>query len=372
MTRLLYVVGDDRYVKTHRLPLMERAAAAGYDVHLACPPGPFLSSFSERGITLHPLHSFNRSGMNPANEWKTFVELYRLYGALKPHIVHHAALKPCLYGTFIARLKRVPLIINTFGGMGYIFTHNGIKTRLVRLFLIFLYRLLMKTRRVHVTVQNPDDYALSAAFARPENHHLIRGSGVDLTAFPQTPLPPVDDRGPIGVFAARFLRDKGIYELIDAIKVVKKKGIPGHFIFAGSVDPANPSSIPVEHIQEWVEQGLISCVGLVDDMAALYQSSHFAILPSYREGLPKTLLEAAATGRALITTDVPGCREMIDGNGILVPPRDFAPLATAIEFLLTHPASVKTFGDHSRKRAESLWDSHLIIDQNLNIYFSYA
>ncbi|MGC2854542.1 glycosyltransferase family 4 protein [Novispirillum sp. DQ9] len=358
---LLFVVTEDWAFWSHRLPMAEAAMAAGFSVAVACRVAAHRARIEARGIRVLPLRHLRRESLNPFHEARAVAELVALYRRERPALVHHVALKPVLYGALAARLAGVPAAVNALAGMGFVFTATSLKARLLRPGIVTAFRLLLNRPGDRVLVQNPDDHALfvERGLVPAGRVVLIPGSGVDTDAFVPT---PEQDGPPVALCVARLLWDKGIGELVAAARLLRDRGVPLRIQVAGDPDPANPRAIPAETLAEWSAEGVVEFLGRRDDIAALTARSHIAVLPSYREGMPKALLEGAAGGRPLVTTDVPGCRALVaDGvNGLLVPVRDPAALADTLARLALDPTLRRRLGAEARRQAEEIYSSRAI------------
>lgn len=365
--KLLFLVTEDWYFCSHRLPLARAAQQAGFDVAVACRVREHGQNIQAAGLRLHPL-ALKRNSRNPWQEIRAIAEIARLYHAEQPDIVHHVALKPVLYGSLAAWIANVPAVVNALAGMGYVFTSNKLSARLLRPMVTLAFRLLLKRGRI--ILQNPDDRAalLDAKVASAIQITLIRGSGVDTAQFPYTP--EQENPRPLVVLPARMLWDKGVGEFVTAAEILKQHGVAARFLLAGESDPDNPAAIPAAQLEAWRDSGIVEWPGRQDDMAGLFAQANLVCLPSYREGLPKALLEAAACGRAIVATDVPGCREIVRHrhNGLLVPPRDATALALALRQLLDNPAQRREFGQHGREMAEQEFSVEKITGETLALY----
>jgi glycosyltransferase involved in cell wall biosynthesis len=369
--KLVYLVTELGYFCSHRLHLALAAKAAGYDVTVVtnCDQRSNLSHYEDqlKEFTIYHL-PFHRSRLNPLAEIKTIWQLWKAYRHIRPNIVHQVALKPVLYGTFCALLLRIPRIVNALGGLGYLFTYRSIKSTVIKPLMAIAFKILLKNKRCVLILQNPDDIDIMSRLIGDSRIKLIRGSGVDLQDFypADEPLSP-----PIKVLmVSRLLWSKGVGEVIEAASLLKKEDPSIEIQIAGDPDPKNPASISEQILAAWKHEKLVTWLGARKDVAALYRQAHIAILPSYREGLPKSLLEAAACGKPIITTDVPGCREVVDQgeNGLLVPERDGAALAKAIKTLADYPDLRIRMGKLSRRKAEKEFDEKKIIEQTLQAY----
>ncbi|MBN9412541.1 MAG: glycosyltransferase family 4 protein [Candidatus Paracaedimonas acanthamoebae] len=371
--RLLYFVSEDWYFCTHRLPLAKAALAAGYEVFLITCVSYCQEQIEEAGIKLIPLHHFNRSSGNLKTEFLIFKELNQIYKNISPDLVHHVAMKPVIYGSLIAWLNKIPRIINAFGGLGHLFTHPNLKTQVLREGIQIILKILLNRPTSTLILQNEDDAKLLLDRQVIKKDHLviIKGVGVNTQIFSFQEESKIDEKkGPIISFVSRMLKDKGILELIEAIRILRSQQLKAQFHFWGDIDPLNPSSITCHDLNNWQKEGLITWHGPTKEVASVYHKSHLIVLPSYREGLPKTLLEAASCGRAIITTDVPGCREIIQNkkNGLLVPARNYEALAEALQELITNPSLRKKMGKQGRQMIECHFLEETIIQQTLQLY----
>lgn len=365
--RLLFFVTEDWYFCSHRLPLAMAARAAGHDVALATRVHRHGAEIASAGIRLLPL-PLSRGGRNPLSEWRTVWSLYRILRRERPDILHNVAMKPVLYGSLAARLAGTPHVVNALAGLGHIFTDRD-RAGWLRRFIKLAFRWLLKGHG-RVIVQNPDDLRLlrDAGAIAPGQATLIRGSGVDLALFQPCPEPA---GVPIVTLASRLLWDKGVGEFVAAAESLRQAGVQARFVIVGEPDPENHSSIPVEQLMAWRDAGQVEWWGQRQDMPAVLAGSAIVCLPSYYgEGVPKVLLEAAATGRPIVTTDMPGCREAVaDGeNGLRVPPRDVPALATALRTLLEDAGLRQRLGRHGRLRAEREFGVERVNAQTLELY----
>ena len=366
--RLLYLVTEDWYFVSHRLALAKAAQAAGYDVSVVTRVARHGDMIRDAGFELVAM-PFDRSGLDPIKETKTLAALIQIYRRIRPDVVHHVAMKPVLYGSVAARATGVPRVINALMGLGYVFTSDNRRARILKPAVRAALKAALTGKSTHVIVQNEDDRTLFSAegLVRPQQLHLIRGSGVDLAAYPETPPPKGRPRI---VLPARVLRDKGVVEFVEAARILKASGVDAEFVLAGAPDPVNPASLSEREIVAWVDEGLITYLGWRDDMAAVIASATIVCLPSYREGLPKALLEAAAMARPIVATDVPGCREIVrDGeNGVLVPARDSAAMAGALQRLIDDPDLCRRLGTTGRRMVEDAFSLDHVIAQTLAVY----
>ncbi len=367
--KLLFVVTEDWYFVSHRLPLAVAARAAGFEVTVATRVGAHGETIRAAGIRLIPF-SLSRRGGNPLREVAALVHLYRREW---PDIVHHVALKPVLYGALAARLACVPAQVNAVAGLGWLFTSAKGMTRIIRPAVRRTLAWLLNARGSLTIVQNPDDRDLLIRSHLSETRlRLIRGAGVDTTTFHPVPEPS----GTVCiVLVARMLWDKGVGDFVEAAHLLTQAGINARFVLVGEPDPGNPASIPESTLRAWHGQNGVEWWGRREDMPAVLHAAHIACLPSfYGEGLPKSLLEAAACSLPIVTTDAPGCREIVrDGdNGFLVPVRDAQALAAALRSLIENPVLRAEMGLRSREIVLAEFSREQVIAETLAVYRELA
>jgi glycosyltransferase involved in cell wall biosynthesis len=363
---VLYVVTEDWYFLSHRLPMAMAAQQAGYQIHVATNVNKDGASIEACGFRLTPL-SWRRGSVNPLNVFRTAAQLRALYRRLSPDLVHHVALQPAIIGTLAAR--GLPVVqLNALAGLGSAFTSNSIKARVMRPILRRFLRWLLGSRQVAVLVQNLDDRReMESVGVAGDRIFLIPGSGVDVVSLKLLPEPD----GPVAMaFVGRLLEDKGLRTLIAAHDLLSQRGRPVRLLIAGEPDPANPASIPQSEIEQWARKANVEVLGHVDDIGRLWARAHIAVLPSRREGLPKSLLEAAACGRPIVASDVPGCREIArEGvNALLVPADDATALAEAIDRLASDPALRQRFGQAGRQLVEERFSDERIGRATVELY----
>ena len=334
--RLLYLITEDWYFWSHRLDLAKAARTAGFDVAIATRVTDHGDQIRREGFRLIPI-GLERRSRNPMRECASIWELISLYRRERPHIVHHVALKPILYGALAAWWAKIPVVINAFAGLGYTFTERHDRVSPLQPVLTWGLKTAVCLNRSLVLCQNIEDRdrLIQDGIVPADQTRIVAGSGVDTEVFTMTDPP----QGiPLVLLPARMLSDKGIMEFVQAARVLQGKGVRARFVLVGRCDDDNPAAIPQSQLLEWVHEGIVEWWGHRDDMAKVYAGASIVVLPSYREGLPKVLLEAAACGKALIATDVPGCRDIVrhQTTGLLVPPRDSTTLAQAIETFLVN------------------------------------
>ncbi len=363
--RLLFLVTEDWYFVSHRLSLAIDAGTAGFDVTVATREAKHGDLIRSSGIKLIPFELSRRSG-NPVSE---LIRLVSLFKAEKPDIVHLVAMKPVIYGGIAARVMMVPRVVVAIAGLGWLFTSKGMVQGLIRSLLRRVMAWLLSSENFQTIVQNPDDRAVLEKAGVPlEKLEMIKGSGVDVNHF--APIEKVPDSPITVMLVARMLRDKGIKEFVEAAEFLKGRYDKPRFVLVGDPDPANPSAIPEATLRSWNGKNGVEWWGRREDISDVLHQAHIACLPSYREGLPKSLIEAAATGLPIVTTDVPGCREVVsDGaNGFLVPPKDSRALADAIAKLIENSDLRLKMGKLSRERALQEFSTHIVNQKILSIY----
>jgi glycosyltransferase involved in cell wall biosynthesis len=363
--KILYLVSEDWYFVSHRLPMARAARGAGYEVHVATHIENCAGQIESEGFHLHPIQ-WRRGSMNPFRFLRAIMETRRLYKNIRPDLVHHVALVPTVIGS--AAALGLPLArLNALAGLGFVFTSATTKARFARTIANPLLGWLLRRPHTAVLVQNLDDRAMVAQLGVPQECiALIPGSGVDVNSL--TPLPEPDGPFTIG-FVGRLLDDKGVRVLVRAHEILTERGLAVRMLLAGAPDPSNPASIPDQVLAGWRKLPNLVLLGHVE-VRTVWAQAHVAILPSRREGLPKSLLEAAACGRPLIATDVPGCREIARPgvNALLVPSDDPAALANAIETLMQDRDLRLRFGQASRQLAVNEFSSARIGREIVALY----
>lgn len=364
MSKILFVVNNPAFFLSHRVRIALAAKEAGYDVHVATMPGDTVQKIVEYGFTHHAL-AMSRSGTNPLQELKTIRDLYRLFKNVRPDLVHLVTIKPVLYGGIAARLAKVPAVVYAISGLGFIFTRQKQGLDILKTVVSALYKRALGHKNSRTIFQNGDDCAILTKLGavRSEQVVMIRGAGVDMNEFAPSPEPDM----PLTItMAARLLKDKGVMEFVEAAKCDEHK----RFVWqlAGGIDKGNPASLSDEEVAQI--SAYVKCLGERKDIAHLYAQSHIIALPSYREGIPKSLLEAAASGRPIITTDVPGCRDAIipDVSGLLVPVKNGPAIFDAVSRLANDADLRRRMGAAGRELAEKEFAMPIIIDKHLAVY----
>jgi glycosyltransferase involved in cell wall biosynthesis len=375
--RIVLFANTDWYLYNFRRSLALALRDRGHDLLLVSPPGPYGARLQALGLRWEPVPMRRRS-LDPLREAALVWRLWRLFRRERPQLVHGFTLKCAIYGSLAARLASVPARVNAVAGMGYVFTSEDATARLLRPLVRALMRLTLGGRSARLILQNPDDVALfeRAGLVDRARIRLIPGSGVDCARFAPAPDGErlVAGRPLRVLLPSRLLRDKGVGEFIDAARRLRGEGRPLVFLLAGEPDPGNPATIAEAEVRGWVAEGLVEWLGHVEDMPSLFRGVDVVALPSYREGLPKGLIEAAACGCALVTTDVPGCREVVrDGvDGLLVPVRDAPALADAIVRLQDDDGLRARMGEAARARALAVFDERTVIAKTIAVYGEVA
>lgn len=368
MKKIAFIINNTDFLLSHRLPVILGAQKKGFQVHVIAPDSSTNQILKKHNVISHDIF-LSRGGNNPFVDLVTLFQLIKILKQINPDIVHLVTIKPTLYGGIASRIAKVPHVVAAVSGLGTVFLSKGLMSGFRRILVTRLYRCALRHNNIKVIFQNPDDRKLliDADILSISDSSLIRGSGVDLEKYP---FLPEDNHGNTVVMASRLLRDKGIYEYIEAARLLKQRKISVNMKIIGSPDPCNPTSVTEEELNKWKSENIVEFCGFRSDIAEQYAEANIVCLPSYREGLPKCLVEAAACGRAVVTTDVPGCRDAIEANvtGMLVNVRDAKSLANAIEYLLNNPEKRIGMGKAGRLLAENEFSIEYIVDQHLSIY----
>lgn len=368
--RLLFVVTEDWYFVSHRLPIARAALAAGYEVFVATRLGEKADAIVREGFVPVSLKRMRRSGRNPFRELASIAELVTIYRSYRPSIVHHVAMKPVLYGSIAARLVGVAATVNNVAGLGFVFSSKAVYAKALRRLIAPLLKYALRQRQSLTIVQNRDDARVLAddIGVAPEKIRLVKGSGVDLAQFS---LIRRESSPPIVLLASRMIKEKGIEDFVRAAANLRKMNVVARFILAGAPDPENPHSIPETLLRRYHEEGLVEWWGHRDNVPEIIRETAIVCLPTtYGEGIPKTLIEAAAGECPIVAYDVPGCREIVtDGvNGMLVPAEDVGRLAEAIAELLADPGQRRRMGAQGRMIVQAEFSKEIVIAQTLAIY----
>lgn len=347
-----------------RLPIMQELVKQGHTVYAICPNGEASGEFAQHNI-IHIPYAIERSSLNPLKEIRSIRNIYDAIVPLKLDILHTFTAKPNIYGTIAGRLAKVPHIINLVEGLGSFYLENDLKSRLVRTLIETLYRQTFKLANTVMFVNRDDPaYLASRKVITPEKIFIIKGVGIDTNKW--SPLPKENGSTRVTMIA-RALTHKGVLEFIEAAKILTKKFPTVSFQYVGSPDEGNPFSVTETFMQT---QSSIHYLGHQTNIRHILAQSDIFVLPSYREGLPRTTMEAMSMGLPIITTDVVGCRETVENaiNGFIVPPKDSLALAKAIEHLLKDENLRKKMGKKSRLKAVQEFDIATIIDKYLEVY----
>jgi glycosyltransferase involved in cell wall biosynthesis len=366
MPKAILFANTDWYLYNFRLALAKELRTQGYEVVLLSPPGDFQNLLQENGFEWIPF-PLSRQGINPFGELWVLWQLILVYRQVKPDIVHHFTIKPVIYGSLAAHILGIKGIINSITGLGHLFIDTGYVTQILRVFAKILYQASL--RNTQVIFENPEDrdMFLQYRLLQFKQTNLILGTGVDVNKFHPTRK---RNEVPLILFASRLLITKGVLEFVEAVQQLKQKRLRARFAIAGTPDPGNPASITLEQIDSWKTSGLVEVWGWQSDMPAALTKADIFCLPSYREGVPNALLEACACGLPIVTTDVPGCRDVVthDVNGFLVPPQNSQILAAAIEALLNDQVLRDKMGHTGRQIALEKFSLDKIIKQTLLVY----
>ena len=366
--RLLYIINSSNYFLSHRLSIALRAKEQGFQIHVASPKDEVSKKLEKNGFIHHDIF-LSRSGKKIFGEIKTFLSIYETVKRINPDLVHLITIKPVIYGGIVSSFLKVRGVISAIPGLGYSYIAEGLKASIFRFFLSILYKIAFKRNSIKVVFQNEDDKKIisRASSLSQEKVVLIKGSGVDLNQYSYAPIPKGK---PIISMASRLQKDKGVTEYYEAAKILKAKGLEAEFYFIGGLDSNYPSEIPEKELLKWERSDVVKFLGYRDDIKLLFHKSSIVVLPSYREGFPKVLQEAAACGRPVITSDVPGCREAVkDGlTGFLISPKDPEALAEKIEYLLGNKDLLEKMGSEARKFAEEEFSSDKVVNKHLKIY----
>ena len=367
--KIFMFANTDWYLFNFRLPLIKRLIGLGHEVTVLSPNGLFQSRLRNEGVRCLTI-SLERKGQFGVSDIKGLYQLLRIYGREKPDVVHHFTVKAVIYGMVAAKLARIPFQINAITGMGYLFTGEKARSSLTRRVVVFCLQKFLSGKNCRTVVQNQDDQAalLNLGISSTESLSLIPGSGVNLEKFAPS---VVQKTGNIKILmASRILIDKGVREYVAAARKILALRADVEFLLAGSPDPGNPSAIGIKEIETWRDIKGFEYLNYVENMKQLLDSIDIAVLPSYREGLPRSLLEASACQLPCVASDVPGCNHVVDDGvtGYLVQPKTVGELALAMERLIDAPDLRKKMGLAARERVSRLFSEEMVIGQTVAIY----
>lgn len=364
--KILFFANTDWYLYNFRLSLAKELRAQGHEVLLLSPPGNFQKLLQENGFEWIPF-PLSRQGINPFSEVWALIRLVRLYQRLQPDVVHHFTAKSVIYGSLAAHLLRIKGIINSITGLGHLFIDPGRITQILQFVAKWLYRTSLRSTQVIFENSEDRNIFIQKRLVKAEQVHLILGTGVDVEKFK-----PADkiEHTPLVLFSSRMLLTKGLLEYMEAVRILKQTGLKARFALAGTTDPGNPASIPAGEIESWKQSGLVEWWGWQEDMPATLAQADIFCLPSYREGVPNALLEACACGLPIVTTDVPGCRDVVTHglNGLLVPAKNATELADAVRMLLGDPKLRQVMGMAGRQIAINKFSLTKVNAETLAIY----
>lgn len=370
--KILLFANTDWYLYNFRLSLIKTLSEKGWDVILISPAGkygPILQSLGFKWISLQ----FSTRSVNPFQELKVLLQLFKLYRHEQPDICHHFTIKCVLYGSLVARLVGGIKIVNAVTGLGHIFIDTGMIARIFRPFIKMFYKQMLKQQNCRVIFQNNEDlnFFVETKLVDKAKTKLIRGSGVDSSKFsPENFLPFSQENFVKILFASRLIKEKGIYELFEAIRFIRNKKLEVNFILAGDIYPSNPSSLSGDEIRNIKREGLIDVLGHVDDMLPVLAESDMVVLPSYCEGTPRILIEAAAMEKPIVATDIAGCRGLVENgvNGLLVPVKDVMALVEALEKLIMDSELRIKFGKAGREIVLKEFDEKIVLKKTFAVY----
>ncbi|WP_158116957.1 glycosyltransferase family 4 protein [Vibrio cincinnatiensis] len=373
MKKLLFVVNVDWFFVSHRLPIALKAIEQGYDVHLACAFSDKKNLLEKYGITCHDI-AFSRSGNSLNNELNTIAAIHRVLTEVAPGVVHAVTIKPVIYtGLVLQSMTRPPAFVAAISGLGYVFTASTLRAKFTKSLVSLMYKFALRSKRKVVIFQNTSDEKILSDIVNlhPQDRTLIKGSGADLSVYNFQPESIAKIK--VVSMACRLLKEKGVYQFVEAAKIVKRIYPDTEFWLIGSVDTDNPNSVSQQEVDNWAREGLIIALGHRDDIPELFSRSHVVTMPSfYGEGVPKVLIEAAACGRPIVTTDNPGCRDAVIDNttGLVVPIKDSNALANALFSLLSDDDRRMKMGQQARQFAVKEFDVNNVVLRHLEIYDS--
>jgi glycosyltransferase involved in cell wall biosynthesis len=366
--KIFFLVTEDWYFYSHRLGLARRIRQAGAEVFVMTRVNDLGDKLRDEGFTVIPWQA-TRGSLNPLRELFAFVQVCRALRQVRPDLVHHVALKPIVYGGLAGQLFGKLPAINALAGLGEVFWGRSFKLSLIRKLLVPLLRVAINPTKTLTLAQNSQNLAVFVGerIVSEEHIRLIRGVGVDTEYFSPRPEPT---GVPTVLLASRMLWSKGIGEFVEAARLIRERGVDARFILVGKTDSQNPAGIPKEQLESWSNSGVVEWLGYKESMTEVLNDSNVVCLPSYGEGIPKILLEAAACARAIVTTNVPGCCDVVRAqeNGLLVPSRDAAALAEAIVALLRDPELRTKMGTRGREIVLNEFTERRIVQQTFEVY----
>jgi glycosyltransferase involved in cell wall biosynthesis len=367
--KALFLATDTHYFMTHRLPVARALRRRGMEVLVMGPPCGGQAAVEQEGFRFVPWR-ISRGSINPFREVRSLIAVTQVYRMMRPNVVHHAGLKAVLHGALAAKFCGGIRSVNVITGLGHVFTSPTRSMRLLRRVVVIALRYALSGQDTRTIFHNPEsrDVLVACRVSSSKSSVVIRGSGVDITEFWPRPEPT---GLPVVLLASRMLWDKGVGDFVKAALQIRGTATAARFVLVGGPDGANPNSIPEAQLSDWTRSGVVEWWGLRSDMPLVFAQANLVCFPSYYgEGVPKVLLEAAASGRAIVTTDVPGCREVVrhGENGFLVPPRNPQSLAEAISTLLGSPALRARMGLRGREIATTEFSEERVVKETIEVY----
>lgn len=370
--KILFVFNVSWFFVSHRLDVARALVAQGHEVHVAAAPDPqSVKRICDEGMFFHPI-PLSRKGGQILHEVLAIRALFKIFKLVSPDLIEMATIKPILYGGLLSRGFKRAQVVTWVTGLGYVFIGSGRQKAILRYFVLLAYKAVFNRDGLRVIFENSDDQRLfvDRGVVSVSNSTVVRGAGVDVISYRSM-------KEPEGAFtvllATRLLWDKGVKEFIVAAEILKKELKSNiQFVVAGDCDEGNPAAVPLNAVRKWANAGIITWLGHQKDMHSVFARAHVVCLPSYREGLPKVLLEAAACGKPIVTTDVPGCRDVVinEVTGFLVPPRDAESLAFAFRRLFASSGLRVEMGVKGRSLVEREFSVDKIIDETFAVYAS--
>lgn len=364
--KAILFANTDWYIYNFRLAYAQFLQNQGWEVVFLSPDGEHAAKLREAGFRHIPFE-FSRKGINPLQENETIQRIKALYESEKPNLVHHFTIKCVIYGSLAAKEVGIKSIVNSITGLGYMFLSNKPHVKVIREIVKHLYRKALS--ETEVIFENPDDrdLFLEMELASADRCHIVLGTGIDTDHF--VPEPPPNSV-PLTILPARMIWDKGVGEFVEAAKMIREEGVKARFALIGNNDTGNPTCIPFDQLTQWQKEGNVEWWGWQDDVPTVISMSHIVCLPSYREGLPKILIEAASCGRPIVTTNVPGCREVVEEgvNGYLVPEKDAGALKEALLKLINDPDTRNRMGNASREIAVQKFSNEIVNSGIFSVY----
>lgn len=368
--KVIFFANTDWYLYNFRLGFAKYLRERGFEVVMVSPDGEYRQLIEAQGFRWIGV-TMDRLSLHPTREWSVLRQINRVYASEKPDIVHHFTLKCVVYGSFVAALRGIRNRVNAIEGMGYVFASTDWKALALRPVVKGLVKCAVRGKNARVTFLNFHDLEdFDGNRKKPrENVRMILGAGIDTTMFQPNERHPSDGVTK-ALFAGRLLWDKGLREYVEAARVLREANVTVKFLMAGRPDPGNPASVSMEDVEKWQASGYIEYLGHVNDMPSLLASVDMVVLPSYREGAPRILIEAAAAGLPIVATDVPGCKDIVQhgGNGLLVPVRQVDPLARAIRRLHENAAERRRMGLCGREKALQEFDDAVVFEETFAVY----